>query len=698
MKRSLVKIIGFILICTVSGCSLLESENETEAPVVDVEKIKETKHAVAGNTKEEGKTETPKAERDPEYSTILTKQGLRFLKDKQYSDAQKLFTKAILLDPKNSEAAESLKAVEAFLKKKEKTKDTQYSDVLTNRGVNLMEEEKYEEAIGIFERAIQSDSENTIATRKRKEAIKLLEKQKIGDGQESSAWSFVSDEKAPAAPIIEEADSTQQAIKQTEELLEEIEKNEEEIQKQQDREISQIVTEEETQDCNGLIENGKIAADFYDGITLEKELPIQFRKGEYIRLMGTIEDGAENVTAFMSRNGEDSTEKQYAFDGAVTENKFTVDIFFPEEGEFLFSLMPKIEGNAKAREISVASLSCASEQDRASVAPTGLKTSIKKGSPVFQWSDDENDLFHVRFNQGEKSVDFYVRDITEFSPPLYAFHGFSEGSVIVNIRGAKTGTNSFEKQTQWSDPISITITAVRHTSRTGNNITDVELGESYTLGETLEISGTTDLSLDETLLIIDPKMDVQESELEISGGKFSGSFTPEIAGNHIFEVNQDDMLSLFVGATVHSGTTPLIPDYFDLEDREKETLPLDKMDEAILALVNAERQKMGAEAVKKNESLQSLAQFRAQDMCNRNYMAHVDPDGKNAGDYTSDFGINRNIGENIGSGESVRSIHEGLMQSASHMRLILNPKNTEVGFGFCWNDQEQLMGVEIFGQ
>jgi uncharacterized protein YkwD len=93
---------------------------------------------------------------------------------------------------------------------------------------------------------------------------------------------------------------------------------------------------------------------------------------------------------------------------------------------------------------------------------------------------------------------------------------------------------------------------------------------------------------------------------------------------------------------------------------------------------------MGLNTLDSNRSLQQLAQFRAQDMCDRGYMAHIDPDGKNAGDHAENFGIEGSIGENIGTGESVRSIHEGLMQSASHMRLILGEKNKEAGFGFCW--------------
>jgi hypothetical protein len=644
-----------------------------------------------------------------EYSQVLTKQGLKFLKNKQYDDALKLFQKAIDLDSENSEAAESLKAVESFLaKKKSQTKDTQYSDILTNRGVQLMEEEKYEDAISLFERAIQNNPQNTIAIRKRKEAIREHQKQKENGENENTAWLFASEDSSPPSPTIEKTenplvDGSETTTERVEESLPpkttEEGDSSENLEKINEILVSEGKRETEEYDkCDGKIREGTIGVDFYEGVTLDQKLPVQFQLGEYIQISGKVEGGTKNVTAFMS-DASGTSEQQFAFDGKIQEDRFTVDVFFPQTGEYLLSVMPKNEGTSKAKEISVVSLTCAPKSTNPSSAPQSLRANVENGDPVFSWQDNENDVFHVRFSQGDNLADFYVRGIQRFSPPLYEFEDFSEGDVVVSIWGAKlSASNIFERETEWSKSSTMKITAVQHISRSGNSITDITLNDTYTLGETIEISGTTDLPLDETLLIIDPKMQVQEEELTTNGNRFSGTFTPKISGNHIFEVNQNDMLSLFVGASVHQGTIPILPDYFDMEDRQKETLSLDAMDEVMLAMINTERQKMGLNTLDSNRSLQQLAQFRAQDMCDRGYMAHIDPDGKNAGDHAENFGIEGSIGENIGTGESVRSIHEGLMQSASHMRLILGEKNKEAGFGFCWKNDDQLMGVEIFGQ
>jgi tetratricopeptide (TPR) repeat protein len=226
------------------------------------------------------------------------------LKNKQYDDALKLFQKAIDLDSENSEAAESLKAVESFLaKKKSQTKDTQYSDILTNRGVQLMEEEKYEDAISLFERAIQNNPQNTIAIRKRKEAIREHQKQKENGENENTAWLFASEDSSPPSPTIEKTenplvDGSETTTERVEESLPpkttEEGDSSENLEKINEILVSEGKRETEEYDkCDGKIREGTIGVDFYEGVTLDQKLPVQFQLGEYIQISGKVEGGTK---------------------------------------------------------------------------------------------------------------------------------------------------------------------------------------------------------------------------------------------------------------------------------------------------------------------------------------------------------------------------------------------------------------------
>ena len=63
----------------------------------------------------------------------------------------------------------------------------------------------------------------------------------------------------------------------------------------------------------------------------------------------------------------------------------------------------------------------------------------------------------------------------------------------------------------------------------------------------------------------------------------------------------------------------------------------------MLDLVNSERSERGISELSYDKNLEGLAEYRANDMCERNYFGHVDPDGKGQGlcgtifDYQSQY-------------------------------------------------------------
>jgi uncharacterized protein YkwD len=111
----------------------------------------------------------------------------------------------------------------------------------------------------------------------------------------------------------------------------------------------------------------------------------------------------------------------------------------------------------------------------------------------------------------------------------------------------------------------------------------------------------------------------------------------------------------------------------------------------MLRLVNNERREAGLPPMTANAVLAVAAHNHAEDMEQRNFFSHTNPDGKNsfarirdAGYFGSPCGCTWQVwtGENIANGQqTVSQVMEDWMQSPGHRENILNPAFTEIGFG-----------------
>lgn len=112
------------------------------------------------------------------------------------------------------------------------------------------------------------------------------------------------------------------------------------------------------------------------------------------------------------------------------------------------------------------------------------------------------------------------------------------------------------------------------------------------------------------------------------------------------------------------------------------TYTLSPQEQLAVNLLNQARQNEGLEPLKVNLQLSKLAADFAQDMRNRKFFAHVDPDGKDPFDRMAAVGIDfPNAGENIALSPDVETAHRMLLESPLHRENIMNPKFTEIGIG-----------------
>ncbi|MFI9336964.1 CAP domain-containing protein [Streptomyces althioticus] len=103
---------------------------------------------------------------------------------------------------------------------------------------------------------------------------------------------------------------------------------------------------------------------------------------------------------------------------------------------------------------------------------------------------------------------------------------------------------------------------------------------------------------------------------------------------------------------------------------------------AVLRLVNAERAKVGCSPVTADGALTTLATAFSDDMADRGFFDHTDPDGDTPWDRAQAAGIGNLGGENIARGQAdAEAVMEAWMNSPGHKANILNCDFKTLGVG-----------------
>ncbi|MET9958349.1 sigma-70 family RNA polymerase sigma factor [Streptomyces sp. NPDC006326] len=103
----------------------------------------------------------------------------------------------------------------------------------------------------------------------------------------------------------------------------------------------------------------------------------------------------------------------------------------------------------------------------------------------------------------------------------------------------------------------------------------------------------------------------------------------------------------------------------------------------VIALVNDERAAAGCGPLKEDPQLRSAAQGHSDDMANRDFFSHTNPDGADPGKRTTAAGYRwSTYGENIAKGQqTAASVMDAWMKSPGHRANILNCSFKDIGVG-----------------
>ena len=123
----------------------------------------------------------------------------------------------------------------------------------------------------------------------------------------------------------------------------------------------------------------------------------------------------------------------------------------------------------------------------------------------------------------------------------------------------------------------------------------------------------------------------------------------------------------------------------------------DYSNSSLLQSTNANRLKNHEPALNLNDQLTSAAQAKANDMANKDYWSHTNPDGQTPWTFITAAGYNYQLaGENLAYGFSdAKAVVTGWMNSPEHRANMLNANYQDVGFGIASSPNFQGKGPEI---
>lgn len=122
----------------------------------------------------------------------------------------------------------------------------------------------------------------------------------------------------------------------------------------------------------------------------------------------------------------------------------------------------------------------------------------------------------------------------------------------------------------------------------------------------------------------------------------------------------------------------------------------------VVNLTNQKRAALGLSALSLNQTLSSAAYTKGRDMIDKDYWAHVSPDGTQPWKFFKDFNYRyRYAGENLARDFSnANEAVNAWMNSPTHKENILNPKYKEIGIGVVEGDlagSDTTIIVQFFG-
>lgn len=173
---------------------------------------------------------------------------------------------------------------------------------------------------------------------------------------------------------------------------------------------------------------------------------------------------------------------------------------------------------------------------------------------------------------------------------------------------------------------------------------------------------------------------------------------PEDAGNS-YEENNEDLINNGDVSKENQGGENEIDKAKDNLNTEKVAINEDlmEMENAMVELVNKERENNGLNTLKLDEKLRDVARIKSRDIADNDYFDHTSPTYGSPFEMMESFGIDFVMAaENLAGHQSVKEAHEGLMKSEGHRENILRPGLSHIGIGIIEDDKYEYIFTQMF--
>lgn len=427
------------------------------------------------------------------------------------------------------------------------------------------------------------------------------------------------------------------------------------------------------------------------GIKLGEKIPNTYLVGETIRVSGQVTDGKEDTVFFL----KSPSGKRFSRAMPVTGGAFTYEAPLLEPGRYDLVIASGMGfSTSKTQSVYVfeddvfASKKLLSSASVPFVVPE-LRFVRKESSDLTPMNvldlpeSEKNVLRTVRISQpGAETlvrrsmgdVAFFSEDATRFdaSKPVRVTVSVSESSTPFSIDVFGTETSVFSAElplvsayaTERKEAISATVEGSTLRMRTNLSANAPALrNEMYLIAP----SGN----------VITQKFPADALGADgyvVRGKKAEFDVSLREDGQYMVEVMYATGFPAFNGPVSHgAGAVPLLSNEYDAVTKDTDSDLSDVVPNA-LRFVNAVRKKVGKPALVSDPELQRLAQFKANDMADHNYVGHDDSTGQKITGTAKRAGIAvaGSVGENVAGGSvGTDFLLAGLSLSGGHRANML---------------------------
>lgn len=446
---------------------------------------------------------------------------------------------------------------------------------------------------------------------------------------------------------------------------------------------------------------GTIPKNTFDNIILSEPIPTSLFQNEIFTIRGQLSPKIQPGTMFAFLNYSDGASKDQfiQYETETNGSTFEIPLYANQEGNFLLGIVASTKGKSKVKEVQISNLNNPSSSTiTQNSSNLSLTYNANLDASFINWQRTEDAIYKIIFEQNGQQVTYITRQNVSQLPIQYAdFKQFKPGNINIFLSTLPKNLSG-----SWKNISNTTAQITYHGFRTfeKEKVSVInEIPYTPTSLSTITLKGKTSTPIEKETYVTTPQGQTEKVVITKLGTSFTFKYTPKTSGRYIIELNDTNGSALVnIPIYINSGI-PLVPDYVDIgkiKQIKKANISLSENRNQLLQMINIIREGEGIPKVSLDSALNSLAQNHANDMIQRNFFGHKNPDGNGPEERRVQAGISTEVGENLAYSESLISSMQGLLRSPIHRNNILSPAWTKVGIGITQDATGMLKIAQEF--